>query len=49
MKTPNVPDIDAAEVFVTTPPSARSMPAPFVPVATMVPLFVTVPDARYLT
>jgi hypothetical protein len=49
MNTPNVPEMDAAALFVTLPPSARSIPALLVPVPMMLPLFVTVPAARYLT
>ena len=48
-KTPNeLPEIDPVELFVTLPPSARSMPALPVPLALMLPLLVTVPAARYL-
>ena len=49
-KTPNeLPETDPVELFVTLPPSARSMAALPVPVALMLPLLVTVPAARYLT
>ena len=49
-KTPNhLPEMDAAELFVTLPPSARSIPPLPVALALMLPLFVTVPAALYLT
>ena len=49
-KTPNPPPLtDPVELFVSVPPSARSMPAPLVPLALTRPLFVTVPAALDLT
>ena len=38
------PEIDPPELLVTLPPPASSTPVPAVPLAVMLPLFVTAPE-----